>query len=324
MGMTRMGERDVTNHSAPNVAGTRTSRRWAWLGGVVGVGMALAIMLQLRGATDTVLTTMARLPPLVWPALLMLYLIQPLSDFVVYRQLWNLPPAGLAALLRKNVINEVVLGYSGDAYFYVWARREADTAVAPLAAIKDAGIVSALLGNALTLVLAAISATRLRELDFIRQVGPAFWSGVIPLAISVGVLLFGRRVFSLRLAQLVYIGAVCGLRLAIWTGLTLLIWRMALPEVPLGAWIVLLAIRCLVSRIPLISNKDLVFGNLVLLLLGAQAPIAVLLAALALVTLLLHLLVIVGLGAADLIRGRRASLGGAIGAAATETGAAHD
>lgn len=320
----RMSERDVVDHAASNVPGNKTSRRWVWLGGTLGAGMALAIVLQLGGATDTVLTTMARLPPLVWPALLLLYLSQPLSDFMVYRRLWNLPLAGLEALLRKNVINEVVLGYSGDAYFYFWARRTAATAVAPFAAVKDANIVSALLGNVLTLVLAAISATQLRELDFARQVGSALWSGVIPLAISVGVLLFGRRVFSLSLTQLVYIGAVCCLRLAVWTGLTILIWRMALPEAPSSVWIVLLAIRCLVSRIPLISNKDLVFGNLVLLLLGAQAPIAVFLAALALLMLLLHLAVVVGLGALDMLRGLRAPSGGVIGAAAAKTGAAHD
>jgi len=319
-----MSERDVADHAASNVPGNKTSQRWVWLGGLLGASMALAIVLQLGGATGTVLTRMARLPPLVWSALLLLYLSQPLSDFMVYRRLWILPPAGLEALLRKNVINEVVLGYSGDAYLYLWARREVDTAVAPFAAIKDAGIVSALLGNVLTLVLAAISAMQLRELDFIRQVGPALWSGVIPLTISVGVLLFGRRVFSLPLTQLVYIGAVCGMRLAIWAGLTVLVWRMALPESPPSMWIVLLAIRCLVSRIPLISNKDLVFGNLVLLLLGAHAPIAVLLAALALMTLLLHLVVIVGLSAADLIRGMRTPSGGTIGAAAAETGAAHD
>jgi len=302
----------------------RAPRRWALLGGIVGGGMALAIVLQLGRATDKVLTTSGQLPPLVWPALLLLYLIQPLSDFVVFRRLWNLPPAGLEALLRKNVINEVVLGYGGEAYLYLWARRSPGVAAAPIAAIKDANIVSALAGNVLTVVLAAISATQLRELDFARQVGPALWSGFVPLAISVLVLLFGRLAFSLSLTQLAYIVAVNGMRLALWTGLTLMIWRIALPEVPPSDWIVLLAIRCLVSRIPLISNKDLVFGNLVLLMLGAGAPIAMLLAALALMTLLLHLVVVGVLGAVDLIRGLRARSGGTIGVVATGAGAAHD
>lgn len=320
--MTRMSKRAAPDRA--NALRNNISRRWAWLGAILGGGMALAIVVQLGGATEKVLTTSWQLPPLVWPALLLLYLIQPVSDFVVFRRLWNLPPAGFGALLRKNAINEVVLGYSGEAYLYFWARRTADTAVAPFAAIKDVNIVSALLGNVLALVLAAVSATPLRELDFAREVGVALWSGIIPLAISVAVLLFGRRVFSLSLTQLVYIGAVGSVRLALWTGLTLLIWRLALPEAPPSIWIVLLAIRCLISRLPLISNKDLVFGNLVLLLLGAQAPIAVLLAALALMTLLLHLAVIVGLGAADLFRGVRTPSGGTSGVVAAETGAARD
>lgn len=298
-----------------------TSRLWAWVGGVLAVGMVAAIVLQLGGATAEVLATIGRLPPLAWPALVLLYLVQPVFDYALFRRLWDMPLAGLETLLRKNVINEVVLGYSGEAYLYVWARRAAGVVAAPFAAIKDANIVSALLGNALTLALAAVSATQLRELDFARQVGPALWSGLIPLAISLGVLVLGRRVFSLRAAELVYVGVVCGLRLVVWTALTVLIWRMAMPSVSLGLWIVLLAIRCLVSRLPLISNKDLVFGNLVLLLLGAHAPVAVLLAALALVTLAMHLAVIVVLGALDLVRGRRAP-SEAIGAIAT--GAGHD
>ncbi|AZS20741.1 hypothetical protein CSW63_08840 [Caulobacter sp. FWC26] len=115
--------------------------------------------------------------------------------------------------------------------------------------------------------------------------------------------------FSLRLGQLVYVGVASCLRLAIWTGLTVLVWRLAMPEVQPGLWIVLLAIRYLISRIPLISNKDLVFGNLMLLLLGAHSTVATLLAALALVTLVMHLVVTVGLGALDLARRfRRASV----------------
>ncbi|WP_181242635.1 hypothetical protein [Caulobacter vibrioides] len=77
---------------------------------------------------------------------------------------------------------------------------------------------------------------------------------------------------------------------------------MALPEVESGVWLVLMAVRYLVSRIPLLANKDLVFGNLMVFLLGPQAVVAVLLAALALATLLIHLGVIVILGAVALAR----------------------
>ncbi|PIC01488.1 hypothetical protein [Caulobacter sp. X] len=291
------------DETSPERPSKKTSRLWVWVGVALSIGLVAAVVLQLGGATSEILTAIRDLPPLVWPVLLLLYLVQPAFDYLIFRRLWDLPPAGFKALLRKNVINEVVLGYSGEAFLYVWARRAAQVVEAPFAAIKDANIISALLGNLLTLALAAISLAELRNLDFAQRLGPALWSGLIPMAISVVVLIFGRQVFSLRLGQLAYVGAVNIGRLAAWTVLNIAVWRMALPEVPTGQWIVLLAIRCLISRIPLISNKDLVFGNLVLLLLGAHSSVAVLLAALAFVTLVMHLGVIVALGAADLARG---------------------
>lgn len=277
-----------------------TSLWWNLLGVALSVGLVVAIVLQLGGATAEVLKTIRQLPALVWPMLVLLYLTQPLCDFAVFRRLWNLPLAGVDALLRKTVINEVVLGYSGEAYLYVWAWRAVGDKA--FAAIKDVNIISALLSNLLTLVLAAISVTQLRELDFVQRVGPALWSGVVPVAISMGALLFGRKVFSLPVADLAHVSLVHGLRLVVSTALVVLIWRLALPEVASSLWIVLLAIRYLISRIPVMSNKELVFGNLMLLLLGAHASVAVLQAALGLVTLGLHLAVVIGLGAAGLVR----------------------
>lgn len=316
------GEEQETSETAQR----KPRRRWVWFGAVLSVGLVAAVILQLGGATSDIFKMIGQFPPLIWPIMLLLYLVQPAFDFVVFRRLWKLPLAGFKALLRKNVINEVVLGYSGEAFLYVWARRSANAVIAPFAAIKDVNIVSALLGNLLTLALAAASLAELRDLEFARRLGPALWSGLIPMMISVGVLVFGRRVFSLRPAQLAFVGGVCGLRLVAWTALTVLIWRMALPHVAPGLWIVLLAIRCLVSRIPLISNKDLVFGNLMLLVLGAHSSVAVLLAALAFVTLVLHLAVIVGLGGVELAAGlwRASRSGGASVLVIADAGGAHD
>ncbi|OYX04426.1 MAG: hypothetical protein B7Z12_06625 [Caulobacter vibrioides] len=275
---------------------------WNVLGVAVSVGLVAAILLQLDGATADALKMIAQLPLAVWPAMVLLYLTQPICDFAVYRRTWNLPWSGFGVLLLKNVINEIVLGYSGQAYLYVWARRMSGTGVAPFAAIKDASIISALLGNLLTLVLTAISVTQLTELGLVKQLGPALWSGLIPIAISIGLVAFGRWVFSLSPRLLLFVTSAHTLRIIVSTALTVMIWRMALPEVEAGVWLVLMAVRYLVSRIPLLANKDLVFGNLMVFLLGPQAVVAVLLAALALATLLMHLGVIVILGAIALAR----------------------
>ncbi|WP_168072045.1 hypothetical protein [Caulobacter sp. SSI4214] len=290
---------------SPEETTNRNARVWNVLGAVVSVGLVAAILLQLGGATTNALRMILRLPLAVWPVLLLLYLVQPLGDLVIYRRLWNLPVAGFEALLRKTAINEVVVGYSGEAYLYVWARRMAGSVATPFRAIKDVNILSALLGNLFTVGLAAISATQLKTLDLAQRLGPALWSGLVPVAASVGLLAFGSRVFSLRPKQLAFTAAIHTVRLIAALSLTVLVWRMSLPQVAPGVWLVLLAVRYLVSRIPFLSNKDLVFGNLMLLVLGAHSSVAELLAALALVTLFMHLTVIVGLGIFDLVRGLR-------------------
>lgn len=45
--------------------------------------------------------------------------------------------AGIGALLRKLVSNELLLGYLGEAQFYAWARSRTNMTTAPFGAIKD-------------------------------------------------------------------------------------------------------------------------------------------------------------------------------------------
>ena len=51
-----------------------------------------------------------------------------------YRKLWGLPFSGIAALLRKMVSNELLLGYLGEVQFYAWARSRLNMATAPFGA----------------------------------------------------------------------------------------------------------------------------------------------------------------------------------------------
>lgn len=265
----------------------------------------MAIVLQLGGTSSEALDMLRGLSPRIWAAFAALYLAQPIADLAIFRRLWRLPISGFKALLRKFVINEIVFGYSGEVYFYLWARRRTELARAPFDAIKDVNILSGLMGNLLTLVMLAISAPSLQDLHFAEQLRPAFWPGLVLVGLSVGVLLFAPRVFSLRLSELAFVVAVHVGRLAATSGLMVMVWALALPDVPMQAWLVLLAIRLLVSRIPFLTNKDLVFGNLVLILVGSRAPVGVLLATLALATLIAHLGTIALLGSGDLLRAMR-------------------
>jgi hypothetical protein len=288
--------------TADGGTGARRLAWRAWAGGLLSLGLLAALVVQLDRTSAEVLAMALRLSPAVWAAFLLLYLAQPVADFAIFERLWKLPITGLGALLRKYVINEIVLGYSGEAYFYLWARRRLGPQPKTFEAIKDVSILSGLAGNLLTVEMAAICATRLRDLDVARQLGPALWLGLIPAAISLALLVFARRVFSLRPSELVFVAGVHVVRLAIVSGLTILVWTLALPDVALGVWMVLLTVRLLVARIPFLTNKELIFGNVVLLLAGPHSPVGLLLATLALAMLTAHLATIGVLGSQDLLR----------------------
>ncbi|WP_204325579.1 hypothetical protein, partial [Stenotrophomonas maltophilia] len=63
-------------------------------------------------------------------------------------------------MLRKQIANELLLGYSGDAQLYLWARQNAGGTNAA-AAVKDVALLSAAAGNIATLAMMAATAPML-------------------------------------------------------------------------------------------------------------------------------------------------------------------
>jgi len=281
----------------PGIAG------WgAWAGGLLAAGLSAAALTQLSRVSSEALAILRNLSPLVWAVFAVLCLVQPVADMVIFRRLWRLPIRSFAVVLRKVVINEFLFGYSGELYFFLWAKRQPELSRTPFGDIKDVNILSALGGNVLTLIMLPISAVALQRVDLTRMLGPALWPGVALVALSFGALLFGRRVFSLPRRELAYVASVHLVRLLASSCLTLLLWRLALPDVALGVWVVLLTSRLLLARLPFVANKDLVFANLVLALFGAASPTAQLLATLSLLTLLTHLAATILFSAPELLR----------------------
>lgn len=273
-----------------------------WAGGLVSVVLLASVVLQLAKTPAETLHEIARFGPGFWAVFVLLYMAQPLSELVIFGRLWRLPLSGLKVLLRKGVINEIVFGYSGEVYLYLWAKRRAGLAGAPFAAIKDVNILSALAGNALTLAMLAISAEAIGRVDLGRFLGPTIWSGLAVVALSLAILAFSRRVFSLGRSELAFVARIHVLRLAATTGLTIALWSLALPHVAFSLWVVLVTLRLLVARLPFLTNKDLVFANLVFVVAGPHTPVGLLLGTLAVMTLAAHLVVIGGLAVLDLRR----------------------
>jgi hypothetical protein len=226
------------------------------------------------------------------------YFMLPVCDFVIFRRLWNVPPAAFGALNRKRIANDILIGYTGDAYFYAWARARLEMVAAPFGAVKDVTIVSGITGNVTALLLGAVALPLGYQLIAPEVVSAMIWSLAFATALSLALLLFSKRVFSLPRRDLWFIFWVDLLRIGGSCVTVALAWACVIPSVSLGMWLFLVAGRQLVSRLPFLPNKDLLFANFAILVIGHDRALSDLMAFTAASTLVMHGLLLLLFGAA--------------------------
>ena len=285
------------------VDGRDPPSRWSLIGGaLITLAMLIGAARAVFGGGLTGLSGAIPRDPMFYLASVALYLTVPLGDYVIFRRLWRLPPTGLIALVKKGIANEVVLGYAGEAYFYAWAKSRAQMVAAPFGAVKDVSILSAIAGNAATILLVLLAlpfAYGMLPPTIAESVGV---SVLVVIAASLPFLIFSKRVFSLPVPTLWWIFGVHSARLLAAAGLVALAWHFGRPDLPLGSLMLLSAGRMLVGRLPLVPNKDLLFANFAILFVGQSAGLSSLVAVTAAFTLLIHLVPIVVFGLLSLIR----------------------
>ena len=272
-------------------------KRWpAIIGAVLTLAMIAGLARELFGQGLAGLGRSVPHDPRFYLCFAALYMSLPVGDYVIFRRLWAIPIGGLVALIQKRIANEVVFGYSGEAYFYAWARARTKLVAAPFGAVKDVSILSAIAGNAITLAMIAVALPLGRGLLTADQFRIVLGSAAITLGMSLPFLIFSRRVFSLAQRALWWVFGVHCARLLAGSVLIALAWHYALPSVSVGMWLFLAAGRLLVSRLPLVPNKDLLFANFAILLIGQDRALSELIAFTAALTLLTHVVLITAFG----------------------------
>ena len=268
--------------------------RWPMvIGGLLTAAMIIGLGWQLMHGNGLAgLTGAVPHDPLFYIAFGLLYMAPQTGDYIIFRRLWGIPIAGLVALIKKRIANDVVFGYSGEAYFYAWARQRARMITAPFGAVKDVSILSAIAGNGMTLLLLAIALPLGKDILSHSQFRTLLVSAVLIMAISLPFLIFSKRVFSLPRRKLWWVFMVHVLRLITSSGLIALAWHFAMPDVAMIMWLLLAAGRLLVSRLPLVPNKDLLFANFAIILIGQDQALSGLMAFTAALTLLIHVALI--------------------------------
>jgi hypothetical protein len=281
------------------------NRDWTrWLSALISVALICLIGWSLRDIGFVSAVHLLPAKPLFWLCFSAYYFALPFADWLIFRWLWNLPSGGFAALLRKLVSNELLFSYSGEAWFYAWCRRHGQIIASPFGAIKDVSILSALAGNLMTLAMLALAWPLLGTLPPQFHGQAAFGSGAVIVAMSMVIFFLKHWIFTLPGEQLRGIFAVHAVRLVATTFLSGAMWHLALPGISL-VWLVLLATgQLLVTRLPLVPNKDLVFASLAIALIGHAVPITAVIGMIATCLLAMHILAGAVLILPPLLRGQ--------------------
>ncbi|MPT49340.1 MAG: hypothetical protein E2598_13145 [Sphingobium sp.] len=270
----------------------KQGQNWTrWVGPLTSILILAVVIYQLRHLDLHSLLALVPSSPFFWVIFAAAYLISPACEWIIFRRLWSLPAGGFAALLRKLVSNEILLGYLGEVYFYSWARRNAQITAAPFGAIKDVTILSAITGNIFTLMMVLLSAPFIGSLHLGIDSTAFLLSALFILGSSIAAMLLRKRLFTLPRPELWFVAAMHMVRIILSTVLTAIMWHLLLPSVALSLWLLLSTARQLLSRLPFLPNKDVVFAGLAVVLVGFDQQIVAAITLMASLILGAHLLV---------------------------------
>jgi hypothetical protein len=247
-------------------AGKRTTRlaRWSFIALVTWM---LVAQLSAVGWRD-IFHALPR-NPLFYLLFAAVYLQVSLGELLAYRLCWPFDArAAIPAFLKKRIYNREVLGYSGEVYFFVWARQHVPLPAIKLAeTVRDQNIVSSVASTfvAVALVLFYLARGKGSPLAALREQLPAVdaaWltlAGLLSLAAAWVAWRLRRWLFSMPLRLAATIFALHVVRLVIGQVLQIAQWEVGAPEGTLTAWFTLSAASIIASRIPILPSRDLLF-----------------------------------------------------------------
>ncbi len=144
----------------------RQSSLWAWITPALSVAILGFVIWHFRNLDFAQLVAIVPTNPMFWIVYAAYYCTGTVFDFRdLPLALEGVPFEGLIALARKNIGNELIVDYVGEAYFYGWARRKVKMETSPFGAVKDVAILSALVSNIFTLAMMALVYPYARSID---------------------------------------------------------------------------------------------------------------------------------------------------------------
>jgi hypothetical protein len=273
-----------------------------WLSIAISVAVTALVVYALRGADWTAIWPALTSSGLFWVVFAANYVHAPAAEALIFGRLWNTTDGLFSALCRKQIVNALLVSYAGDALLLDWAHRRG---IAAFSGIKDAAILAGLAGGVATFLLV---------LPVWTPLSAALGLAPSSLLVSIGILAalplaaLARRdmIFGSSGGELFRIGAIHAARVLANIVLLSLCWHLLLPSAPLASWLMLAAARMVVSRLPLVPNKEIAAAAVAVAMLPGTPEVAGVIAATGVLITLAHAAVWIGQAAFDVARIRTA------------------
>ncbi len=203
------------------------------------------------------------LNPLFYILLLVHYFVLPISEQYIYRLSLNFSFwQGVKIFVKKKILNTDVYVYSGEAYFFWWARqnlKETDRYIFNV--IKDNNIISSIASTfmAVIVLLCFLFFSQETMADIIPLSENAFKWTIIGAVIALPLIIYLLRfIISMTPIMAGKVFTVHTIRFVLAYALEICQWAVVLPEVPLHYWFIYSGSKMVMSRFP-IPSVDLLF-----------------------------------------------------------------
>ncbi|MEM9495368.1 MAG: hypothetical protein AAGA09_05150 [Pseudomonadota bacterium] len=193
------------------------------------------------------------------------FLALPVSELAIYEILWSIPlMRHFTVFIRKRVYNFAVMGYSGEAFLTIWARRKLNLSDKKIiVAVKDNNLLSALTSNAATvLLIMLLAATGGLKAGLDAFPGASYLFAlafIVASVLVIAVATFREKLIALPKGVMPRLLGVHGARQVMIIALHAAMYASALPGAPMMAWLTFIALQLVLSRIPFLPNQDIVY-----------------------------------------------------------------
>ncbi len=193
------------------------------------------------------------------------FLALPISELAIYELLWSVPLVRhFSVFIRKRVYNFAIMGYSGEAFLTMWARRRLNISDKTIiVGVKDNNLISAFTSNSATVILIiflALTGGLKAGLDAFPGAGLLFTLAFISAStLAIAVMTFREKLIALPKGVMPRLLGVHSARQVLIITLHAAMYSSALPGAPVVAWFTFIALQLVLSRIPFLPNQDIVY-----------------------------------------------------------------